>query len=310
MTGPPCTTSKSRPSIGWRFWQLVDDRRPPGVAGPRHEHRRALVGEHQPVALEGAHDRQRRAAIGRFVEARPQAPARAVGRRREVGRGAAVRGGRLVGAAGAREREAQRVADRAARGLVVAQQAGEDRQARRRRPSVVARGSALLAGEVPARRARHPPGAHATAGAADPLGVVELGQDAAAPSAARARAGRPPRRRPRSARRPAPARGRRRSRTSSRRRRCRTAAGGGAGRRVRPRTGCRRRALVDPRSRWTAVPGGLGRDQRGGVRGERRGADVAVVGRAGRQHRTAGEDRPARDHDGRRAARSAPRGMR
>ncbi len=116
---------------------VLDRLRPAPVGRAGDEHRRALVGEHQPVALERAHDGQRGAAVGRLVEGGLQAPARAVGRGGGVGRRPAVARRRLPGAARARQREAQGVADGPRGGLVVAQQAGEDGQ-----PGRVGRGPA------------------------------------------------------------------------------------------------------------------------------------------------------------------------
>src|SRR5262249_1724620 len=68
----------------------LDRLRPSAIGRTRDEHRRPLVGEHQPVALEGAHDRQCRAMVGRLVEGGLQPPARPVWRRRGGRRRAAM----------------------------------------------------------------------------------------------------------------------------------------------------------------------------------------------------------------------------
>ena len=92
---------------------------------------RAVVGDDHPVALErGEHD-PRLAREARDREARLQAHAQAHRRQVGVGEVARVVPRRVdVGAARALDGEAQRVVDHAARDLVVAGEAGQDRQAR------------------------------------------------------------------------------------------------------------------------------------------------------------------------------------
>ena len=110
--------------------------RPARVGGAADVPGRAVVGQDHPVALERLeHDaRLRREAAD--VEARLQPDAQAHRRERRVGRVARVVPGRIdEGAARLGRGEAERVVDRAGGDLVVAREAGEDRQARRRRPT-------------------------------------------------------------------------------------------------------------------------------------------------------------------------------
>src|SRR5437899_2623189 len=105
---------------------------------------RAVVRDDHPVALERDQDDSRLAWEAADVEARLQADAQAHRRQIGVGERARVVAGRVdVRAAGVLDGEAERVVDDAALGLVVAREAGEDRQAGRvgrgpaRRPELV-----------------------------------------------------------------------------------------------------------------------------------------------------------------------------
>ena len=302
----PATTSKASPGIGWRWLMssIVCVQRAVGGAGD--EHRRALVGEHQPVALERADDGQRRAAVGRLVEGGLQPPARAVGRGGGVGRGPAVARRRLPGAPRARQREAQGVADGARGGLVVAQQPGEDGQ-----PGRVGRGPAgrpaPVAGEVPARRRGDLPRRPAVAA----HGVVELVVDAALAldddhvAVALLRVGLPGRR----------ALDRRRGRDREGPVVALVAVVGAVGAegdrhaallRADQRVGDAVLRLRVAEVQVDVVAGGLRAHQGGGVGGQRRRADVGVPWAVGRQDGAAADDRPAGDDEGRARRARAP----